>query len=146
MLNVFISLTGKLARASLSRDFWEYSKQSEDSWQCPRGSARVSRQRYKDNNNNNLYFVPGNYTVQTNTRDKKLQQKRAQPLRNSKANRAKWLGQAEKNLLIHLLNIEQQTGLRLHTHTYTQITIDKGMCTHKNWKIKYINEPVSSWR
>jgi len=29
---------------------------------------------------------------------KKLQRKRAQPLRNSKANPAKWLGQAERNL------------------------------------------------
>jgi len=60
------------------------------------------------------------HSVDMNTRDKKLQKKRAQPLRNSKANRAKWLGQAEKNLLIHLLNIEQWTRLPFtHTHAHT---------------------------
>ena len=31
-------------------------------------------------------------------------------------------------------------------HAHTQITIDKKKCKCKNWKIKYINEPVSSWR
>ena len=73
------------------------------------------------------------HSVAINTRDEKLQKKRAQPLRNSKANQAKWLGQAEKNLLIRLLNIEQWTRLRF-THMHTQTTIDKGMCTRKNGK------------
>ena len=52
--------------------------------------------------------------------DLKKKKKRAQPLRNSKANQAKWLGQAERNLLIHLLNIEQSTQLPFtHTHAHT---------------------------
>ena len=32
--------------------------------------------------------------------------------------------------------------ITVHAHTRTQITIDNGMCTRINWKIKYINEPV----
>ena len=56
------------------------------------------------------------HSIDLNTRGKKLQRKRAQPLRNSKAIRAKWLSEAERNLLIHLLNIEQWTRLPF-THT-----------------------------
>ena len=33
---------------------------------------------------------------------------------------------------------------RSHLEIARLITIDKAMCTRKNWKIKYINEPVSS--
>jgi len=51
------------------------------------------------------------YSIDLNIREKKLQRKRAQPLRNCKANRVKWLSQAERNLLIHLLNIVQWTRL-----------------------------------
>ena len=35
------------------------------------------------------------------------------------------------------------TFYRSRKHVHTQITIDRGKCTRKNWKIKYINEPVS---
>ena len=56
------------------------------------------------------------HNIDLNTRDKKkLQKKRAQPLRNSKANRAKWLGRAERNLLIRLL-----TGHNYRSHTHTR--------------------------
>ena len=40
------------------------------------------------------------FSIDLNTR-KKNNKGRAQPLRNSSANRAKWLGQAERNLKMH---------------------------------------------
>ena len=41
-------------------------------------------------------------------------------------------------------HIELWTQFTVHAHT--QITKGKGKCTRENREIKYINEPVSSWR
>ena len=44
----------------------------------------------------------------------------------AKANRAKWLGQAEKNIAIKLQSIKKKNGTRfLFTHTHKE----KWMCT-----------------
>ena len=64
----------------------------------------------------------------------------------AKANRAKWLGQAEENIAIKLQSIkkkEKRDPISIHTHTHTQREVD--VHTQK-MKIKYINVPTSSWR
>ena len=80
------------------------------------------------------------HSIDLNTRDKKIQKKRAQPLRNSKANRAKWLGQAERNLLIRLLNIEQCHGhtIRLGPRDPKRLTATKywGLGTRQTYHMK----------
>ena len=47
--------------------------------------------------NNNLYLCPEIMQYRLKYKKEKLQRKKAQPLRNSWANRTKWLGQAERN-------------------------------------------------
>ena len=66
----------------------------------------------------------------------------------AKTNRAKWLGQAEKNITIKLHSIKKKTGHDFHSHTHTQREQKKKKsgCAHTKMKIKYINVPVSSWR
>ena len=86
------------------------------------------------------------YSVNINTRKKKLQRKRAQPLRNSKL--IELSGWAKRKKICKYPKSTYNYGHILpftQTHAHT-ITIDRGKCTSKNWKIKYINEPVSSWR
>ena len=69
----------------------------------------------------------------------------------AKTNRAKWLGQAEKNIAIKLQSIKKKkkkNGTRFpftHTHTENKKKKKSG-CAHTKMKIKYINVPVSSWR
>ena len=87
------------------------------------------------------------YSVDINTRKKKYKGKEHSHLEIAKS--IELSGWAKrKKLQILYINIKLWTRFTVHTHARsdTQITIDKGKCTLKNWKIKYINEPVSSWR
>ena len=63
----------------------------------------------------------------------------------AKANRAKWLGQAEKNIAIKLQSIKK-TGHDCHSHTHTENKKKRKVDVHTKMKIKYINVPVNSWR
>ena len=58
---------------------------------------------------------------------KKLQRKRAQPLRNSKANRAKWLGQANANFKLKLyLYIISTVKLYILSYVLTHVVSSGG--------------------
>ena len=72
---------------------------------------------------------------------KNYKRKRAQPLRNSKANRAKWLDQAERSA-IKLQDLGHGTRF-----PFTQT--DTGRKTKRDVRTKekkYNNKAVSSWR
>ena len=61
----------------------------------------------------------------------------------AKANRAKWLGQAEKNIAIKLQSIKKRKRdtISIHTHAHIQREVDVNT---QKMKIKYINVPTSN--
>ncbi len=79
-------------------------------------------------------------------REKLTIKKEHSHLEIAKANRAKWLGQVEKNITIKLQSIKKRDMISILTHTQTENKKSKVYVHTQKWKIKYINVPVSSWR
>ena len=82
-------------------------------------------------NNNNLLFRAQKCTLDKIHSKRKINNKKNEHshLEIAEANRAKWLGQAEKNIAIKLQSIKK-TGHDFHSHTHNKKN-EKWMCTQK---------------
>ncbi|KAL9956132.1 hypothetical protein ACROYT_G037565 [Oculina patagonica] len=92
-----------------------------------------------------FYFVPRRVTINKCMQEETFTIKKEHShLEIAKANRAKWLGQAEKNIAIKVTQYKKKRDtISIHTHTHThthrqRTKKEKCMYTQKR-KIKFIN-------